>query len=242
MNESSDLMFSVWNGSAGVMRHNEVAGDFRNLSLSLYRIPIVHGEPTSGPHDAQWWADTSLELEGPSGVQTVDGEALLGLFEPADFERGATLVVEMAAQFSLSTFGTHTARWNTPDGALELSLVVLEQPDYLRCRLHTDTVHNAWGLVDYGHQSEDAVFTGLAAEALTDAREEDLVAALQDGRDCFIEGSAEATLGAAYGHRVKDYAAFILAKRHGIEIAQLREQTAQARDDGIARLKGVLPE
>lgn len=141
-NEASDLMFSVWNGSAGVMRRNEAAGDFRNLSLSLYRIPIVEGEPTSGPHDAQWWAATSLELEGPSETQTVGGDALLELFEPADFERGATLVVEMAAQFSLSALGTHTARWNTPDGTLELSLVVLEQPDYLRCRLHTDTVHN----------------------------------------------------------------------------------------------------
>ncbi len=241
MTEASDLTFSVWSGGAGVVRQDEVAGEFRNLSLSLYRIRIVEGEPASGPHRAGWWSETSLELVGPSTTHRVEGDALLDLFSPGGFERGATLVVELAAHFPLSETGSYTARWNTPDGTLELPLVVLERADYLRCRLHTDTVYNAWELVDYGHQSADAKFTGLAGEALTDAREEDLRAALRDGRECFIEGSGEATLGAAFAHRVKDYAAFILAKRHGVEIPELREQSAQARDGGIAKLRDALP-
>lgn len=241
MTEASDLTFSVWSGGAGVVRRDEVPGEYQNLSLSLYRIPIVRGEPASGPHDARWWAETSLELAGPSETQRVGGDTLLDLFSPGDFDRGATLVVELAAQFSLSETGPYTARWNTPDGTLEFSVAVLEQPDYLRCRLHTDLVYNAWELVDYGHQSADARFTGLAGEAVTDAREEDLRAALSDGRSCFIEGSSEATLGAAFGHRVKDYAAFILAKRHGIEVVELREQSQQARDRGIAKVTAALP-
>ena len=194
-----------------------------------------------------FWGGCLLTLTAPSGgVQTVGGLAVLDAAGTVrDMEPGgtSTAVVDLGKIFAFAETGQNLLRWDTPLGTLDYSIEVLAGLEYLLHRLANDVSYNEWGLYLYG---EDGVFLfgSLADRVLScgDSAVDGLAAFLDGGKECFIEGSEEATIGSMYAHRVMDYAAIMLAKILGADVPELRSMDPAVRDAGVAEIKILLAE
>ena len=91
---------------------------------------------------------------------------------------------------------------------------------------------NAWGLL---YDLNDAGPTGAHFVRLGDAAITELVKLLDDTGRLVYDGSKEATVGNAYGYRVKDAAAFYLGRILGVGVTF--HQDVAERDAEIERLR-----
>lgn len=248
--------------AAGDVPANAEAASGGNLSISTWNwhsTPVVEpggslwlGFTAENPTDQtvfpdSFWGGCLLTLTAPSGgTQTVDGPSVQGAAGSIrDMEPGgtSTAVVDAGEIFAFTETGAHLLRWDSPLGTLEYPIEVLAGLDYLLHRLANDFTYNEWGLYLYG---EDGVFLSgsLAGRVAAggDSAIEGLAAFLDDDKECFIEGSEEATIGSMYAHRVEDYAAFMLAEILGADVPELRSMDPAERDAGIAKVKLLLDE
>jgi len=194
-----------------------------------------------------FWGGCLLTLTAPSGgVQTVGGPAVLeAAGSVRDMEPGgmSTAVVDVGTLFDFTETGPHTLRWDTPLGTLDYTVEVHVGLDYLFHRLANDETYNEWGLYLYG---TDGVFlSGSLADRVTafgDRAKYGLIPYLNNEKECFIEGSEEATIGSMYNHRVKDYAAIMLAVILGAHVPELRSMDPAERDTGVENVRLLLTE
>jgi hypothetical protein len=240
----------------------EVPADGGNLSISPWHwhsIPVIEpggtlwlGFTARNPTDQtitadSFWGGCLLTLTSPSeATQTLGGLSVLDAAGTVrDMEPGgvSTAVVDVGTLFDFDEIGPHTLRWDSPLGTLDYTLEVHIGLDYLFYRLANDVTYNEWGLYLYG---EDGVFlSGSLAERVTsfgDWAIEYLVPFLDDEKECAIEGSEEATIGAMYNHRVEDYAAIMLTRILGADVPELRSMDPAERDVGIEKVKLLLEE
>jgi len=194
-----------------------------------------------------FWGKSTLTLISLSGAtQTVPGARMLEVGDYiGDMEPGAgdTAVVKIEDLFSFTETGPHVLRWETPFGVMDYIVMVLDGLDYLYYRLENDVVYNEWGLYLYGM---DGVFlsNSLATRVLAFGEEaiDGLAAFLDSEKECSIEGSEEATIGSMYEHRVKDYAAIMLAVILGAHVPELRSMDPAERDAGVEKVRLLLTE
>jgi len=108
---------------------------------------------------------------------------------------------------------------------------------YAQALVHDYTgAANSWGLL-YEHRDEGPV--GIVFLQLGDNAVDALVPLLDDaGQRLTYIGSIEATVGNAYHYRIKDFAAYYLARIKGIPIVFHRDFAE--RDAEIARLRRQL--
>ncbi|HUT98997.1 MAG TPA: hypothetical protein VM054_07975 [bacterium] len=265
MRKSALLLFvslaSVGCAAGGVPANAESAGS-ENLAISPWNwhsIPVVEPggslwlgftakNPTNQTVTADsFWGGCLLALTAPSGgVQTVGGPSVQGAAGSVrDMGPGesSTAVVDAGEIFDFTETGTHLLRWDTPLGTMEYPIEALAGLDYLLHRLANDSAYNEWGLYLYG---EDGVFLSeslaIRVAAKGDVAVGGLAAFLDDEKECFIEGSEEATIGSMYAHRVEDYAAIMLAVILGADVPELRSMNPAVRDAGIARVRLLLGE
>ncbi|MCX7021216.1 MAG: hypothetical protein NTW26_02875 [bacterium] len=248
--------------AAGEVPANTEPAGGGNLSISPWNwhsTPVIEpdgslwlGFTATNPTDRtvtadSFWGGCLLTLTAPSdGTQTVGGLSVQGAdgtvrdMEPAGT---STAVVDAGEIFDFTETGPHLLRWDSPLGTMEYVIRVLAGLDYLLYRLANDVTYNEWGLYLYG---EDGIFlSGSLAERVTaggDSAVGGLAAFLDDEKECFIEGSEEATLGSMYAHRVKDYAAIMLARILGVGVPELRSMDPAVRDAGIAKVRLLLEE
>ena len=194
-----------------------------------------------------FWENSLLALTSLSGrTQTVPGTRMLEAGEYIDdMEPGAgdTAVVRIERLFVFTETGSHVLRWETPFGVMDYVVEVLDDLGYLYYRLENDEVYNEWGVYIYG--MDGRFLSGSLAERVVANGEdavEGLVPFLDDEKECFIEGSEEATIGSMYAHRLKDYAAIMLAEIGGLDVPELRSMDPAERETGIAEVKSWLEE
>ncbi|MCK4593176.1 hypothetical protein KAU45_01650 [bacterium] len=233
-----------------------------NLSITpwhWYSVPVIRPggslylgfmakNPTGERVTAEYfWGCSELTLVSPSNeVQTVPGTRMLEVGEYIkDMEPGGrdTAVVKIEDLFTFTEVGPHILRWETPFGVMDYIIGVMDGLDYLFYRLENDVSYNEWGVYLYG---EDGMFlsNSLAYEVVSYKEEatEGLVPFLDNGKECFIEGSEEATIGSMYAHRLKDYAAIMLAEIGGLDIPELRAMDPVERNAGIEKVRSWLEE
>jgi hypothetical protein len=242
--------------------HAEELASDENLSIQPWHwhsAPVIEpggtlwlGFTARNPTDQSvtadsFWGGALLTLTVPSGaVQTVGG---LSVLEAAgtvrDMEPGgvSTAVVDAGGLFDFTDTGPHVLRWDTPLGTMEYAIKVLDGLDYLLHRLESDVTYNEWGVYLYG---EDGVFLyGSLAVRLVACGDDaigGLVPFLDNEKECFIEGSEDATIGSMYAHRLKDYAAIMLAEIGGLDVPELRSMDPGEREAGIEKVESWLEE
>lgn len=97
---------------------------------------------------------------------------------------------------------------------------------------------NLWGLL---YEEDDAGYLGQQFVKFGNAAMPSLTKLLDDSASRVLyEGSEEATIGSAYQYRIKDFAAFYIAKIKHIPISFY--QDFEERDKEIERLKGLIKE
>jgi len=248
--------------AAGDVPANAVPAGDGNLSISPWNwhsTPVVEpggslwlGFTAENPTDQtvtaeSFWGGCLLTLTSPSGgKQTVGGLTVLDAAGTVrDMEPGgrSTAVLDLGKIFAFTETGPHLLRWDSPLGTMDYTIEVLAGSDYLLHRLANDVTYNEWGLYLYG---EDGVFLfGSLADRVTacgDSAVGGLAALLDDGKECFIEGSEEATIGSMYAHRVQDYAAIMLAVILRAHVPELRSIDPAERDGGIEKVRLLLTE
>lgn len=214
---------------------------------SLYLGFTAHNPTAEAVTKESFWGRSELTLVSPSNeVQTVPGPRMLEVGEYIkDIEPGGgdTAVVKIEDLFTFKKPGEHILCWETPFGTMEYVISVLDGLDYLLYRLENDVSYNEWGVYLYG---EDGMFlsNSLAYEVVSYKEEavEGLVPFLDNGKECFIEGSEDATIGSMYAHRLKDYAAIMITEIEGLEVPELRSMEPAERDAGIGKVLDWLKE
>jgi|GEM_PF-1732932 len=203
------LGFSFTNSTDEAIGANELWGSSR-LTLRLAHAP-----------------DYLLNI--PLMEMMDDGEISDGL-SPGEQE---TMVGDVALVATFEEKGLYHLGWETPFGQSIFGIIALPEMEYLLYRLDSDPAYNSWGLYMYGE--DGVVMNGLGRRTidLGEAMLPDLIERLDDERECFIEGSEEATIGSMYAHRVCDYAAIMIARIARLEVPELRGRSAVARQPGI---------
>ncbi|MCD4733865.1 hypothetical protein K8R78_06465 [bacterium] len=158
-----------------------------------------------------------------------DGEISDGL-APGEQE---TMVGELCWRGEFEEQGMYHLVWESPFGQSIFGIIALPEMEYLLYRLDSDPAYNSWGLYMYG--MDGVVMNGLGRRVidLGEAMLPDLIERLDDERECFIEGSEEATIGSMYAHRVCDYAAIMITRIARLDIPKLRGRSAEDRQPGI---------
>ncbi len=148
-----------------------------------------------------------------------------------------TMVGDLALVATFEEKGLYHLGWETPFGYSIFGIVALPEAEYLLYRLDSDTAYNSWGLYMYG--MDGVVLNGLGQRMidLGEAMLPELTERLDDKRECFIEGSEEATIGSMYAHRICDYAAIMIARIARLDIPELREMSAETRQPGIETVR-----